>query len=101
TLDRRLSASGSQALASHRASFRSLAVFIYVILANGANRAAVRQRVLDRINVIRPQLPPDANVTLGPDASSMGWIYQYAIVDRQGAHDLRELRLVNESSQWP
>src|SRR5215831_18896383 len=55
--------------------------FIYVILANGARRDRVQQLVLDRINIIRPQLPPDANVTLGPNASSMGWIYQYAVVD--------------------
>jgi copper/silver efflux system protein len=75
--------------------------FVYVILANGANRERVQQLVLDRINAIRPQLPPDANVTLGPNASSMGWIYQYALVDRQGGHDLRELRLVNETQIKP
>ena len=57
--------------------------------------------MLDRINAIRPQLPPDASVTLGPNASSMGWIYQYALVDRQGLHDLRELRLLNESQIKP
>src|SRR6185436_17460788 len=54
--------------------------FIYVILANGASRGAVQQLVIDRINIIRPQLPADASVTLGPNASSMGWIYQYALV---------------------
>ncbi len=75
--------------------------FIYVILANGATRARVQQLVLDRINIIRPQLPPEASVTLGPNASSMGWIYQYALVDRQGVHDLRELRLINESQIKP
>src|SRR6266581_4142762 len=75
--------------------------FIYVILANGANRPRVQQLVLDRINIIRPRLPADANVTLGPNASSMGWIYQYALLDRQGGHDLRELRLVNESQIKP
>src|SRR6266567_2854456 len=61
--------------------------FIYVILANGANRQRVQQLVLDRINIIRPQLPPDAVVSLGPNASSMGWIYQYALRDRQRGHD--------------
>jgi len=75
--------------------------FIYVILANGASRERVQQLVLDRVNIIRPQLPPDANVSLGPNASSMGWIYQYAIVERQGLHDLRELRLLNESVLKP
>src|SRR4051812_33652902 len=71
--------------------------FIYAILSSTARRDAVQQLVLDRINAIRPQLPADASVTLGPNASSMGWIYQYALVDRQGLHDLRDLRLVNEN----
>src|SRR5262245_48093942 len=75
--------------------------FIYVILANGAQRARVQQLVTDRINAIRPQLPADAVVTLGPNASSMGWIYQYALVDREGLRDLRELRLLNEGQIKP
>src|SRR6266576_5078741 len=75
--------------------------FIYVILANGANRQRVQQLVLDRINIIRPQLPPDASVSLGPNASSMGWIYQYALVDHESTHDLRDLRLVNENQIKP
>src|SRR5258706_10803276 len=64
--------------------------FIYVILSSTARRDRAQQLVLDRINAIRPQLPPDANVTLGPNARSMGWNYQYALVDRQGLHDLRD-----------
>ena len=75
--------------------------FIYVILSNSAHREKVQQLVLDRINSVRPQLPPDANVTLGPNASSMGWIFQYAVVDREQTHDLRELRLLNESQIKP
>ena len=75
--------------------------FVYVILSNSADRDRARQLVLDRINTIRPLLPADASVTLGPNASSMGWIYQYALVDRQGLHDLRELRQVNESQIKP
>jgi Cu(I)/Ag(I) efflux system membrane protein CusA/SilA len=75
--------------------------FIYVILANGAERARVQQLVTDRINAIRPQLPPDAVVTLGPNASSMGWIYQYALVDSEKLRDLRELRMLNEGQIKP
>src|SRR5262245_13813027 len=75
--------------------------FIYVILSNGARREKVQQLVLDRINSIRPQLPPDANVSLGPNASSMGWIFQYGLVDREQTRDLRELRLLNESEIKP
>ena len=69
--------------------------------SKGAQRARVQQLVLDRINTIRPQLPSDATVTLGPNASSIGWIYQYAIVDHETAHDMRELRLMNESQIKP
>src|SRR5713101_3876720 len=75
--------------------------FIYVVLNNSARRDKAQQLVIDRINTIRPQLPPDASVTLGPNASSMGWIYQYALIDRGGSHDLRELRLVNENQIKP
>ena len=75
--------------------------FIYVILENGANRARVRDLVNSRVNALRPQLPADALVSLGPNASSMGWVYQYALVDREGVRDLRELRLLNESQVKP
>lgn len=75
--------------------------FIYVILDDADRREEVRQVVLDRIGAIRPQLPADAIVTLGPNASSMGWIYQYALTDREGIRDLRELRLLNESQIKP
>jgi Cu(I)/Ag(I) efflux system membrane protein CusA/SilA len=75
--------------------------FIYVILQDPSRRAAVRQHVTDRLNALRVQLPSDAAVTVGPNASSMGWIFQYAIVDRQGTRDLRDLRLLNESAVKP
>jgi Cu(I)/Ag(I) efflux system membrane protein CusA/SilA len=71
--------------------------FVYVILQDPGRRAVVRQFVQDRLNAIRAQLPPDANVTVGPNASSMGWIFQYALVDHEKTRDLRELRLLNES----
>jgi Cu(I)/Ag(I) efflux system membrane protein CusA/SilA len=75
--------------------------FVYVILENPGRRAAVRQFVADRLNAIRSQLPQDADITIGPNASSMGWIFQYALVDRLGTRDLRELRLLNESVVKP
>src|SRR5216117_663433 len=87
---------GSSDIQSIRGTSHMGYSFIYVILANQANREQAQQLVLDRINVLRPQLPADASVTLGPNASSMGWIYMHALVDRSGLHDLRELRLVNE-----
>ena len=75
--------------------------FIYVILQDPGRRSAVRQFVSDRLSAIRSQLPSDANVVIGPNASSMGWIFQYALVDREGTRDLRELRLLNESQVKP
>jgi Cu(I)/Ag(I) efflux system membrane protein CusA/SilA len=75
--------------------------FIYVILSDPGRRAIVRQFVHERLNAIRAQLPPDADVTVGPNASSMGWIFQYAIVDHEKTRDLRELRLLNQSQIKP
>src|SRR5438128_3916861 len=92
---------GSPDIQSLRSTSHMGYSFIYVILSNGAQRTRVQQLVLDRINTIRPQLPSDATVTLGPNASSIGWIYQYAIVDRESSHDIRELRLMNESQIKP
>ena len=57
--------------------------FVYVILRDAGSRAAVRQYVADRLNAIRTQLPADANVVIGPNASSVGWIFQYALVDKE------------------
>jgi len=92
---------GSSDIQSIRSTSHMGYSFIYVILNNGAQRARAQQLVLDRINTIRPQLPSDAVITLGPNASSIGWIYQYAIVDRESSHDIRELRLMNESQIKP
>src|SRR3989442_9694778 len=92
---------GSSDIQSIRSTSHMGYSFIYVILSNGAQRARVQQLVLDRINTIRPQLPSDATVPLGPNASSIGWIYQYAIVDHESSHDIRELRLMNESQIKP
>jgi Cu(I)/Ag(I) efflux system membrane protein CusA/SilA len=92
---------GSPEIQALRGSSHMGYSFIYVVLNKAARRDKAQQLVLDRINTIRPQLPPDASVTLGPNASSMGWIYQYALVDRERTHDLRELRIVNESQIKP
>lgn len=75
--------------------------FVYVILRDAGRRAAVRQYVADRLNAIRTQLPQDANVVIGPNASAVGWIFQYALVDKERTRDLRELRLLNESTVKP
>jgi copper/silver efflux system protein len=92
---------GSPEIQSIRGTSHMGYSFVYVILRDPGRRTTVRQFAADRLNAIRPQLPPDADITLGPNASSMGWIYQYALVDREGTHDLRELRLLNQSQIEP
>jgi Cu(I)/Ag(I) efflux system membrane protein CusA/SilA len=88
--------SGTSGIQSIRGTSHMGYSFIYAILASGTDRAAVQQVITDRINALRPQLPPDALIALGPNASSMGWVFQYALVDHEKNHDLRELRLLNE-----
>jgi Cu(I)/Ag(I) efflux system membrane protein CusA/SilA len=92
---------GSPGIDSIRATSHLGYSFIYLILTDAGERAAVKQVALDRINTIRGQLPADADVRLGPDASSMGWIHQYALVDREHTRDLRELRTLNEDRVKP
>ena len=89
--------SGTPSIQSIRATSHMGYSFIYLLLADGADRTKVREAVLDSINATRPQLPRDASIALGPNAGSMGWIYQYALVDRSQTRDLRELRILNES----
>src|SRR3954471_20444432 len=62
--------------------------FIYVIFEEGTDVYWARSRVLEYLNSIRNRLPPEANTRLGPDATGIGWIYQYALIDRSGRRDL-------------
>jgi len=71
--------------------------FVYAIMENDADKEKVRNDIKERLNAVRPKLPSDASIEIGPEASTMGWIYQYALVDKDNAHDLRELRLLQEN----
>jgi len=95
------SLAGSPGVESIRATSHLGYSFVYLILDDARNRSAVKQAALDRINEVRLRLPADADIRLGPDASSMGWIFQYALVDREQTRDLRELRRVNEGRIKP
>ena len=66
--------------------------FIYVIFKEGTNLYWARSRVLEYLDTIRARLPQGVTPTLGPDATSVGWVFQYALVDTSGRHDLAELR---------
>src|SRR6185503_49888 len=92
---------GAEGVESIRATSHLGYSFVYLVLDDAASRAKVKQAALDRMNEIRTRLPPDADIRLGPDASSMGWIYQYALVDREKTRDLRELRAINEGRIKP
>ena len=61
--------------------------YIYVIFEDGTDLYWARSRVLEYLSQISAQLPDGVQPTLGPDATGVGWVYQYALVDRSGAHD--------------
>ena len=70
--------------------------FVYVVFADGTDLYWARARVLETLNQLQGRLPAGVTPVLGPDASGVGWIYQYALVDRSGTHDLSELRALQD-----
>ncbi|MCL1907924.1 MAG: efflux RND transporter permease subunit [Holophagaceae bacterium] len=70
--------------------------YVYVIFEDDTDLYWARSRVLEYLSKITSSLPPEAKVELGPDATSVGWIYQYALVDRSGRHSLDELRSLQD-----
>jgi Cu(I)/Ag(I) efflux system membrane protein CusA/SilA len=70
--------------------------FIYVIFEDGTDIYWARSRVLEYLNQARSRLPSQVQPELGPDATGVGWVYQYALVDRSGKHDLSELRSLQD-----
>ncbi|TNI82295.1 efflux RND transporter permease subunit, partial [Aeromonas sobria] len=65
--------------------------FVYVLFDDNTDLYWARARVLEYLSQVAPNLPASARPQLGPDATGVGWLYQYALVDRTGKHDLREL----------
>jgi Cu(I)/Ag(I) efflux system membrane protein CusA/SilA len=70
--------------------------YVYVIFQDGTDLYWARSRVLEYLSKILPRLPEGVQTELGPDATSVGWVYQYALVDRSGKHDLAELRSLQD-----
>ncbi|MDD5306819.1 MAG: CusA/CzcA family heavy metal efflux RND transporter [Deltaproteobacteria bacterium] len=66
--------------------------FVYVIFEDGTDIYWARTRVLEYLSKITPQLPAGVKTELGPDATSLGWVFEYALVDRSGKHTSDELR---------
>lgn len=70
--------------------------FVYVLFEDGTDMYWARSRVLEYLSQIQSRLPASAKPALGPDATGVGWIYQYALVDRSGKHDLAQLRALQD-----
>lgn len=70
--------------------------FIYVIFEEGTNIYWARSRVLEYLQTVKNKIPADVNPVLGPDATSVGWGFSYAVVDETGQHDLSKLRSVQD-----
>ena len=70
--------------------------FVYIIFEDGTDLYWARSRVLESLNFVSGRLPSGVTPTLGPDATGVGWIYEYALVDKTGAHDLAELRSIQD-----
>ena len=70
--------------------------FVYVLFEDGTDLYWARSRVLEYLNQVQGKLPAAARPSLGPDATGLGWVYEYALVDRTGKHDLGELRSLQD-----
>ncbi len=70
--------------------------FVYVIFEEGTNIYWARSRILEYLQVVKSKLPSDANPVLGPDATSLGWGFSYALVDEANNYDLSQLRSIQD-----
>ncbi|MCB1927358.1 MAG: efflux RND transporter permease subunit [Rhodocyclaceae bacterium] len=70
--------------------------YVYVLFEDGTDLYWARTRVLEYLNQAQSRLPPGATSSIGPDATGVGWIYQYALVDRSGTQDLSQLRTLQD-----
>ncbi|EJL91283.1 heavy metal efflux pump, cobalt-zinc-cadmium [Herbaspirillum sp. CF444] len=70
--------------------------FVYVLFEDGTDMYWARSRVLEYLNQVQGRLPASAKASLGPDATGVGWIYEYALVDKTGQHDLAQLRSLQD-----
>jgi Cu(I)/Ag(I) efflux system membrane protein CusA/SilA len=70
--------------------------FVYILFEDGTDPYWARSRVLEYLNQVQSRLPAQARAALGPDATGVGWIYEYALVDRSGKLDLSQLRALQD-----
>ena len=70
--------------------------FVYVLFDDKTDPYWARSRVVESLNQVQSRLPAGANASLGPDATGVGWVYEYALVDRSGRNDIGQLRALND-----
>ncbi len=70
--------------------------YVYIIFEDGTDLYWARSRVLEYLNQVSAQLPDGAKPALGPDATGVGWVFEYALLDRSGQHDLAQLRSLQD-----
>jgi Cu(I)/Ag(I) efflux system membrane protein CusA/SilA len=70
--------------------------YVYVLFEDGTDLYWARSRVLEYLSQVQNRLPASASTALGPDATGVGWVYEYALVDRSGTHDIAELRSIQD-----
>ena len=70
--------------------------FVYILFEDGTDPYWARSRVLEYLNQVQSRLPEQARTALGPDASGVGWVYEYALVDRTGRMDISQLRALQD-----
>jgi Cu(I)/Ag(I) efflux system membrane protein CusA/SilA len=70
--------------------------YVYVIFEEGTDIYWARSRVLEYLNQVASALPASVRANLGPDATGVGWVYQYVLVDRSGEHDISQLRSLQD-----
>jgi Cu(I)/Ag(I) efflux system membrane protein CusA/SilA len=70
--------------------------FVYILFDDGTDPYWARSRVLEYLNQVQSRLPAQARASLGPDATGVGWVYEYALIDRTGKMDLSQLRALQD-----
>lgn len=70
--------------------------YVYILFDDGTDPYWARSRVLEYLSQVQSQLPPEAKASLGPDATGVGWVYEYALIDRSGKHSLADLRALQD-----
>src|SRR6476659_7454155 len=70
--------------------------YVYIVFEEGTDIYWARSRTLEYLSGVLPRLPQGVNTELGPDATGVGWVFQYAVVDPAGRHNLAELRSVED-----